>query len=163
MGASTQKKKTKRLPWWSVGWESTSQCRAQRSNPQSRNLDPTCQGAAKLACHIYWVIATTRQDQALQWRFVQACAISCFSCVWLCVILWTVTCQAPLSMEISRQEYWNRFPVSSLGDLSDSRINPVSPALQADSLPLSCCGKPMGWRDGGKIMNSVWNRLVFHH
>ena len=66
-------------------------------------------------------------------------------------------------MGFSRQEYWSKLPIPSLGDLSDSRIKPVCPALQVDSLPLGHRGKPRGKRDGGKIMNSVWNRLVFHH
>ena len=32
--------------------------------------------------------------------------VSYFSWVRLCVTLWTVTCQAPLSMGFSRQDYW---------------------------------------------------------
>ena len=31
------------------------------------------------------------------------CGLSCFSCVWLSVTLWTMACQAPLSMVFSRQ------------------------------------------------------------
>ena len=30
---------------------------------------------------------------------------------------WTVACQAPLSMEFSRQEYWSRLPLLTPGDL----------------------------------------------
>ena len=37
-------------------------------------------------------------------------------------------------MEISRQEYWGGLPCPSPGDLSDPRIEPGSPELQADSL-----------------------------
>ena len=37
--------------------------------------------------------------------WVTVCACCCFSRVRLCVIPWTVACQAPLSMEFSRQEY----------------------------------------------------------
>ena len=40
--------------------------------------------------------------------------------------------QAPLSMEVSRQEYWSGLPFLSPGDLSDPEIEPtflVSPAL----------------------------------
>ena len=29
------------------------------------------------------------------------------SLVWLFVMLWTVTCQTPLSIEFSRPEYWS--------------------------------------------------------
>ena len=42
--------------------------------------------------------------------------------------------QASLSMEFSRQEYWSALPFSSPEDLPDPRIEPWSPALQADSL-----------------------------
>ena len=45
--------------------------------------------------------------------------------------------QAPLSMGFRRQECWNGLPFPSPGDLPDQRIEPVSPALQVDSLPLS--------------------------
>ena len=48
---------------------------------------------------------------------------------------WTVTCQAPLSMGFSRQEYWSGLPFPSPGDLPNPGIEPRSPALQADSLP----------------------------
>ena len=50
--------------------------------------------------------------------------------------------QAPLSMGFPRQEYWNGLPFPFLGDLPDPGINPPSPALQADSLPLGLPGKP---------------------
>ena len=49
---------------------------------------------------------------------------------------WTVAHQAPLSMELSRQEYWSGFPFPFPEDLPDPGIEPRSPALQADSLPL---------------------------
>ena len=42
---------------------------------------------------------------------------------------WTVACQAPLSMEFCRQEYWSGLPFTSPGDLPDSGIKPKSPAL----------------------------------
>ena len=44
-------------------------------------------------------------------------------------------CQAPLSMEFSRQEYWSGLPFPSPGDLFDPGIESASPALQVDSLP----------------------------
>ena len=46
---------------------------------------------------------------------------------------WTVAHQAPLSMGFSRQEYWTGLPFLSPGDLPDPGIEPMSPALQADS------------------------------
>ena len=48
---------------------------------------------------------------------------------------WTIARQAPLSMGVSRQEYWSGLPFPSPGDLPDLGIEPRSPALQADSLP----------------------------
>ena len=36
---------------------------------------------------------------------------------------WTVTCQAPLSMGFSRQQYWSRLPFPSLGDLPNPGLN----------------------------------------
>ena len=42
--------------------------------------------------------------------------------------LWTVAFQAPLFMAFSRQEYWNRLPFPSAGDLADPGDEPVSPA-----------------------------------
>ena len=54
---------------------------------------------------------------------------------------WTVAYKAPLSMEFSRQEYWSGLPFPSPGDLPDPRIEPGSPALQADALPSESPGK----------------------
>ena len=42
-------------------------------------------------------------------------------------------CQAPLSTEFSRQEYWSGSPSPSPGDLPNSGIEPGSSELQADS------------------------------
>ena len=63
-------------------------------------------------------------------------------CVCVCVYellnrfatLWTVSPQAPLSMEFSQQEYWSGLPCPPPGDLPDPGIKPRFPALQADSL-----------------------------
>ena len=68
------------------------------------------------------------------------CLLVRFSHVQLYVTLWTVAHQAPLSMGVPRQEYWNGLPCPSSRDLPDPRMEPLSlgaSALQADSLPLS--------------------------
>ena len=59
-------------------------------------------------------------------------------CVCVCVpvvvdsaIPWTVSCQALLSMEFSRQEYWSGLPFPSLGDFPNPGIKPVSLACPA--------------------------------
>ena len=63
--------------------------------------------------------------------------INCYFCGWKYLILWTVACQAFLSSEFSRQEYWSGLPCPPPGALSDQGIKPGSPALQANCLPLS--------------------------
>jgi len=50
----------------------------------------------------------------------------------LCVTLWTVARQAPLSMEFFKQEYWSGLPCPPARDLPNPGIKPTSPALQAD-------------------------------
>ncbi len=63
---------------------------------------------------------------------IYVCVLSHFSYVHLCVTPWTVACQAPLSMEFSRQEYWSGLSCPSPGDLPDPGIEPtslMSPAL----------------------------------
>ena len=63
------------------------------------------------------------------------CVCQSLSCVQLFATSWIRAHQAPLSMEFSRQEYWNGLLFPSPGDLPDPGIKPGSPALQADSLP----------------------------
>ena len=64
------------------------------------------------------------------------------SSVRLFATLWTVVHQASPSMGFSRQEYWNRLPFPSPGDLPNPGSKPGSPALQADALPSEPLGKP---------------------
>ena len=49
--------------------------------------------------------------------------------------LWAVACQASLSIEFPRQEYWSGYPFASPRDLCDPGVEPRSPALQEDSSP----------------------------
>ena len=51
------------------------------------------------------------------------------------VIPWSIDCQDPLSMGVSRQEYSRGLLFPSPGDLPNPEIKTGSPALQADSLP----------------------------
>ena len=70
-------------------------------------------------------------------------SVSLCVCVLSCVLLfgtpWTVACQARLSMEFSRQEYWSGLPFPSPRDLPDQGLNPclLHPALVGVSLPLA--------------------------
>ena len=47
-----------------------------------------------------------------------------------------------LKLNYASKEYWSGLPFAFPGDLPDPGITPVSPALQADSLPLRPPGKP---------------------
>ena len=63
---------------------------------------------------------------------VCVCVLSHFSCVRLFEILWTIACQAPLSMGFPRQEFWSGLPCPPPGDLPEPGIEPksiMSPAL----------------------------------
>ena len=53
-----------------------------------------------------------------------------------------ITCQAPLSMKFSRQEYQSVLSFSSPGDLSGLGTEPRSLSLQADTLLFEPPGKP---------------------
>ena len=80
--------------------------------------------------------------------------------------LWTVACQASLSMGFSRQEYWSRLPCPSPGDLSDPGIkptSPLSPALWADSLLLSHQGSPEFTVYHGHKESDTTEQLHFMH
>ena len=68
--------------------------------------------------------------------------LRCFSRVWLFAPLWTATCQVSQSMGFSRQEYWSELPCASSGGLPDLGIEPMSSALQVDSLLTEPPGKP---------------------
>ena len=79
-----------------------------------------------------------------KWKKVKS-----LSRIQLFATLWTVAHQAPPPMGFSRQEYWSGLPFSSPGDLPDPRIEPRSPALQADALTSEPPGKqPISERDG---------------
>ena len=80
------------------------------------------------------------------------------SCSTLCNP-WTVARQAPPSMGFCRQEYWSGLSFPSPGQLLDPRIEPGSPALQADSLPpelLSVVTKC-------HLLSGLDNRNLFSH
>ena len=54
--------------------------------------------------------------------------------VWLFMTPWTAACQTPLSLGLSRQEYWSGLLFPSPGDLLEPGIEPRCPTLQAASL-----------------------------
>ena len=69
----------------------------------------------------------------------------------ICLTLWDPTdckLQAPLSIELFRQECWSRLMFPSSGDLSHPGVEPRSPALQADSLLSEPPRKPQMFIEG---------------
>ena len=76
----------------------------------------------------------THTSICADWDTVPGCPVT--KRVRLTAALWTVTRQAPLSMECPGQEYWRGLPFPTPGDLPDAGIEPVSPAWQVDALVL---------------------------
>ena len=76
--------------------------------------------------------------------YLYACMLSCFSCVWLLVTLWTLARQAHLSMGFSKQKYRSGLPCPPPGDLLDSEnwtcISYASCMGRSASLPLALLG-----------------------
>jgi len=74
-------------------------------------------------------------------------------------MLWTVACQAPLSMGFSRYEYWSRLLCPPPGDLPDPGTEPASLSLhwQAGCLPLGYTD----YRDSSK--NSLSFFFLLNH
>ena len=68
-----------------------------------------------------------------------------------------IVCQAPVSMEFSRPEYWSEQPFPSLVDLPNPGIEPGSPALQADSSLSEPPGKLC------TLEANTWNHVQFYY
>jgi len=79
--------------------------------------------------------------------FILALFIMCAqSCLTLCD---PMVCSSRGS---SRQGYWNGFLFPSPGDLPNPRIEPMSPALQADSLPQATWKTPRFIHNGPVLL-----------
>ena len=74
-----------------------------------------------VSCVARWVLYHWHHLGSLYW----SCVLATQSCPTL-VTPWTVTCQAPLSMEFSRQEYWSGLPFPSPRNRLDPGIEPRS-------------------------------------
>ena len=87
---------------------------------------------------------------------MQACVCVC---VLSCEVMsdsatpWTLALQAPLCMGFSRQESWSVFPCPPPGDLSNPKIEPVSPVLAGGF----CTTEPPGKHLRSHIQ--LWFRL----
>ena len=121
--------------------------RAEKSFPTLVPLKPATFHAARymdhsnsLMCEIHCLRNPPKYNEA----------ISSLTCVCVCVCVCvshsvmsdsatpgTIAFQAPLSMESSRQKYWNGLPFPSPGYLPNPGIEPRFPVLQADFYHLS--------------------------
>ena len=81
-------------------------------------------------------------DKGTWWATVHGVTQCVFSCVRLFTTLWTVACQAPLSMGFPWQEYWNGLSFPPLGNLPDPEIEPLSPTLAGGFFTTEPPGKP---------------------
>ena len=91
-------------------------------------------------------------EQYVCWDLLCVCMCACSvtqSCPTLCNPMGSkegaplCSCQAPLSMEFSRQECWSRLPFPTPGGLLDAGMKSmlfVSPALTGRFVPLSHLG-----------------------
>ena len=99
-----------------------------------------CLPVYKHGCRVWcWIFSSPRN---MLWKKSETRLVLCNVCVSHSVVfdsLW----HHGLSMEFSRQEYWSGLPFPFSGDLPDPKIEPRSPALQADSLPSALPGKPV--------------------
>ena len=103
-------------------------------------------GQGGLACYDSWGCKESDTTERLNWTELPPAGImlnalhtasasgaqSC--CVWLSAAPWTVVCQAPLSVEFSKQErILSGLPFPTPGDLSDPGIQPLSLASPASA------------------------------
>ena len=81
-------------------------------------------------------------SKSLYQHFVISVLAKLLNYVWLFEILMTVALQVPRSMGFPRQEYWSRLPFPSQEILVNPGMEPVSPALHVDFLPVCYLGSP---------------------
>ena len=92
---------------------------------------------------------------------MHACVISHFRHVRLFATLWSIACQAPLSMGFSRQEQWSGSLCPPLGDLPDPRIRPCLLVSHADCLPAEPLRKPVKGKTQGQQRTHTGEHNLF--
>ena len=85
--------------------------------------------------------------------YVCVCA-QLFSYVQLFTIPWTIACQAPLSMELSRQEYWRGLPFPSPGNLPHPGNETLSPCV-------SCVGRQILYHRADSWEDAMYTYYFF--
>ena len=79
-----------------------------------------------------------------------SCMLSLFSHTQLFASLWTIACQALLSMEFSRQEYWSGLPCPPPRDILNPGIDPLS--LMASALAGGFFTTRATWKARGVVV-----------
>ena len=90
----------------------------------SFNISPSNECSGLISFRMDWF-------DLFPYLFYACCMLRHFNWVWFFVTLWTIACQAPLSMGVSRQEYWRWLPCPPSEDLPNPGIKPTSPAAPA--------------------------------
>ena len=111
----------KAVPWWLSSKESA--CSVGDAGSLPGREDPQQEEIATHASILAWKIPGTEELGRLQSTVLQRVGRD-WSNLACNTHAWTVACQAPLSLEFSRQEYKNGLPLFSLGDLTDAVMNP---------------------------------------
>ena len=138
------------MPGWRRKWQPTpvflpGEFHGQRSlagySPQGHKESDTTEATWHSTYRGYPGVASGKE---VKWSEVKS-----LNSVWLFATLWTVACQAPLSMGFSRQECWSGLPCPPPGDLADPEIEPRSlmfPALAGGFLTSSAIWEaPVFW------------------
>ena len=79
--------------------------------------------------------------------------VNVLKCMYVCSVMsdsatpWTVAHQGPLSIGLSQQEYWSRWPFPPQEDFPDPEMEPVSPAAPA------LAGRVFSTEPSGKFWN----------
>ena len=99
---------------------------------------------------------------------MNACVLSCFSCVLLFGTLWPVSRQPPLFMGFSRQENWRGLPCLPPGGFPNPGIKPVSltsPALASRFFTIGATWEAhVSHRDlQCMVMNATWTYCDLYH
>ena len=81
-----------------------------------------------ISLYLKWPVTVLNNWIQWKWCYVYARVLSH---AWLFVIPETIAHQTPVSMELSRQEYWCGLPFLPPDDLPNPRIVPVSPESPA--------------------------------
>ena len=135
-------------PWvgkipWRREWQPTPLFLLEQFHGQRSLADPSPRGCKESDTTEQLTLTLSLPSRKAQYS--EICMLSHFNHVRLCVTLWTIACQAPLSMEFSRKNTWVGCHAFLQGIFPTQGSNNCLLCLlhwQVDSLPLAPPGKP---------------------